>query len=181
MRMNKTIGFLTVAGVALAPVAARAADALLTTILGAVIAVENPGSADMPSARLYDQTTLTPAMLKRCLILAHSLDDSEAAIDKQREALSAGKAEIERLQKVAEQAPKSAKPGAVHSTPKEAVTWRLRDYLTASAHFEADINKRNQGVATFNKDCAGRKYFAVDLVTVRRELPFSLKPYEPAR
>lgn len=179
--MIKALGFLTVAGAALAPAAASAADGLLTTILGAAVAVENPGSEDMPAARLYDQTTLNPAMLKRCLILAHTLDDSAAAIDKQREALRAGKAEIERLQKLAEAAPKSAKPGAVHGTPKEAVTWRLRDFLTASAHFEADINKRNQGVATFNKDCAGRKYFAADLVTVRRELPFSLKPYEPAR
>ena len=181
MRMNRLLNWVALASVALSPGAAGAADGLLTSILGAAVAVENPGSADMPAARLYDQTTLNPAMLKRCLILARTLDDSEAAIDKQREALRAEQAEIERLQKLAEAAPKSAKPGAVHGTPKEAVTWRLRDFLTASVHFEADINKRNQGVAGFNKDCAGRKYFAADLVTVRRELPFSLKPYEPAR
>lgn len=179
--MNKVLGLVAMAGAALLSGTAGAADALLTTILRAAIAVENPGSEDMPAARLYDQTTLNPTMLKRCLILAHTLDDSEVAIDKQREALRTEKAEIERLQKLAEAAPKSAKPGAVHGTPKEAVTWRLRDFLTASVHFEADINKRNQGVAAFNKDCAGRKYFAADLVTVRRELPLSLKPYEPVR
>jgi len=181
MRMIRLLFFLAVAGVALMPATAPAADTLLTTILRANAAIEAPAGDDMPSARLYDQSTLNPAALKRCLILARGLDEGETAIDKQREALRAEKAEIERLQKVSEQTAKSARPGSSHGAREEALTWRLREFLNASAHFQADIGKRNQGVTSFNRDCAGRKYYAADLATVRKELPFDLKQYERVR
>lgn len=134
----------------------------------------------MPQARLYDETTLTRAALKTCLIAAWKLDEGEKRIEVERERLAKVRAELE-LSQARLQAATKATNGVPRSTDKGLVDdlrERRTAYLAAYNTFESDVEGRNAIVAGFNKDCAGKRYHGADLAAVRGDLPFDLAPFE---
>lgn len=159
-----------------------ATDGLLSAMVRDGLAAQSADSAtDMPSARMYDADTLTRDALKRCLVAAHALDSAQRHIEATRTTVLELKALADRAELKAEAAAK-AKPqkNAIADLPLiEDLNEKRREFLVATAGFRAEIARRNDEVAAFNRTCAGKKFYAGDLWAVRSELPFDLKPYEP--
>jgi hypothetical protein len=160
---------------------ARAATGVLATMLEQARALPTEDVYDgMPQARLYDETTLTRAALKACLVAAWKLDEGEKRIEVERERLAKVRAELE-LSQTRLQAAAKANNGVPRAADKGLVD-ELRErrtaYLAAYNEFEADVEGRNAVVTSFNRDCAGKRYHGADLAAVRGELPFDLAPFE---
>ena len=159
-----------------------AADGLLAAMVRDGLSTQPAGPAtDMPSARMYDAQTLNPGALKRCLVSAHALDAAEQHIDATRRTVAALKVEADKAEARAEAATKAkSQRDAIADPPLiDALNGKRREFLAASATFRIEIARRNEAVAAFNRDCAGRKFYAGDLWTVRGDLPFDLGAYQP--
>jgi len=158
------------------------ADGLLSAMVREGLSAQPAGAgADMPSARIYDSGTLNRDALKRCLVAAHTLDAAETQIEVTRADVQALKTAADRAEMRAEAAAK-AKPrkDAVADVPLiHELNEKRHAFLVASSGFRAQIERRNEGVTAFNRDCAGRKFYASDLWAVRGDLPFDLSPFEP--
>jgi hypothetical protein len=180
--MLRLLVLLPVLTVATAVVAAPRADGILATMLRQAVAIDQPGDADMPEARIYDKDTLTRQTLKSCLILAHDLDAAEENIEPERERLRHVKGEVERLQNRLQAALKAANGARRAENDKltAETTAKRRAFVLAANALEEAIESRNLSVGRFNSECAGRRYYAADLRAVRPELPFDLAPYAAA-
>jgi hypothetical protein len=158
-----------------------ASDGLLGTMLrqAGTLPVEQAGE-DLPQARLYDDTTLTRASLRTCLIAAHDLDRGERRIEAERQRLGRLRGELEAAQARLQAATRAS--NGIPRSRDQALIDDLRDrrqgYLAALATFETDVEQRNGSVADFNRNCAGKRYHAADLAAVRSDLPFDLAPFE---
>lgn len=136
-------------------------------LLAQILRAARPDLAE-GQARLYDAQTLQPAALKRCLVLAHGIDRAAEALAGQRTRVLSLQADLDRL---------AGGRGRAHLTVEELkrANATRREYLVEAAQFEAGVNRRNQDVSAFNRDCGGKRYFAADLLAITPDLPFDPK------
>ena len=174
---------LVVAGLcAFAADAAAQKRGLVGALLGAGAGAAAASSRSGPEpAKTYGPSDLRPEALKTCLVTAYKLDESEEemgksskALDSEAEGIKKNRAALERDSKKdfpdQAQVDKFNARVDAHKVKVAAYNKKINDY-------EARRVARGKDVDTFNKGCAGKRYYTSDLASIQSSLPFDPAKY----
>ena len=161
---------------------ANAAAGLLEKLLAPAVGTK-PGFSE--GKKTYDEDTLKPEDLTKCVVTAHDYDERVAHKP----------TEVEELGKMREELNKTAAglKTDIEASQKNPVTEeqaeKLNARIAAYKAKEAEFNKRSdaanlnakaynkavaEGLDTFRDLCAGRRFYKSDLEVIRPQLPFDI-------
>lgn len=140
------------------------------------------GSGDDTGSKSYGPTTLNPAQLKDCFVLAHQIDETSVGMDARLTAIQAEEAELATLQAQIERGNRqgfsSQSDRGVHNQRIGTFNTRVGEYRKQVQAFNDAQEPQKERMTRFNDRCGGRGFYASDLPGIRGQLPFDLGRYQ---
>ncbi len=169
---------IVAAGLASADASAGLLDKLLAPAVGT-----KPGYSE--GKKTYDEDTLKPDELSKCVITAHDFDQRTAHNPVDTEALEKERAQ---LSKTGQELKAAAEASAKEPLPKEEadkLKARIADYQKAADDFNTRKNAallddkayrtaKNKLLAEYQDFCVGKRFWKSDLEIIRPNLPFDI-------